>query len=251
MNAKLLKIASSPFVFEIISVFIYSFYCLVFSIGAIPSFLLINAGVRLLGMGTFQHFIFLWLCFFAIYLFWIFAAITVGIFEHIFTHGFKPGIYDMNSTTFLRWMINSGLHLWAIYLVLPFLQGSNWIKVYLRIAGAKIGKNVHLNTRIINDVCLLKIEDNVIVGGDAVITCHLFDNGKLMLGKISLGEGTMVGANAYLTPGTTTCKNSKIGTYTRLGINTYIKEGEIITVLPGMSLRQVASLIRKSRYLIK
>lgn len=240
------RILFNAITFEILSIIIYIFYCVIFAISSIPSFLLIKNMVWLLQGNWAKKFAFVLICFISLYVFWICSALLVGLVERLLTLGFKEGKYATSSFTFLRWLIVSGLHLWALYLVLPYLQGSNWIKLYLRIVGAKVGKNVFINTRLINDAYLLTIEDNVVIGGDAVITCHLFENNMLILGKIVLCEGASIGANSYITPGAVINENSKIGIFTKLRRNSIVAKGSTVMALPGMNIRQVARIMRSA-----
>jgi len=241
------RVLRNPISFEIISIFVYAFYCLIFAIAAIPSSMLIYWGTGFLDDSLPLMFLFVFICFFAFYVFLISSAVVVGFVERLLTLGFKPGAYPPGSPVFFRWLVYSGLHLWAVNLVLPFLRGNNWIKIYLRIAGAKIGKEVFINTKDFYDAYLLEIRDNVIIGGESFINCHLFEGGHLILGKILIGEGTMVGAGAYVTPGANIGKNSKIGIYTYLRRNTNMPDGDALITPPGMSVRQAVKLIKPQR----
>jgi len=238
------RILRNSIFFEILAIFIYSFYCLIFAVASVPSVLVIRWGTQMLDGTLLRLLLFVALCFLTLYLFFISAAVVVGITERLLTLDFKPGAYSTDSPIFLRWLAYAGLHMWAVVLIFSFLQGTNWIKIYLRIAGAKIGKSVFINTKRIYDPYLLQIKDNVIVGGEATIMCHLFEGGRLILGEVLLESGTSVGANSYLTPGTHTGKNSSIGIYTNLRRNTVMKDGEVLITPPSMSLRQVAKIIR-------
>jgi len=189
-------------------------------------------------------FTFVFICFLAFYIFLVSSALFVGFVERLLTLGLKPGAYPPGSPEFFRWLVYSGLHLWAVNLILPFLRGNNWIKIYLRVSGAKVGKEVFINTKDIYDAYLLEINDHVLIGGEAFLNCHLFEGGNLILGKIVLEEGTVVGANAYLTPGTRTGKNSRIGMYTYLRRNTQVAGGESLITPPGMSKRQVIKVMK-------
>jgi len=238
-------ILRNPVTFEIISLFVYAFYCLVFAVSALPSALIISRGIWLLGYGVLGLFVFIVLCFISLYIFVICAAIFVGFTERLLTLGFKPGAYEPGSTVVLRWLIYSGLHLWLVYLSLSFIRGNNWIKIYLRIAGAKVGKEVFINTREFYDPYLLTIGDRVLVGGEAFVNCHLFEGGHLVLGKIVLGDDMVVGAGAYLTPGTNAAKKSRIGMYTYLRRNTAIAEGETHMTPPGVDMRHAIRQMRR------
>jgi len=238
------RLIRNPISFEITSIFVYLFYCLVLALAAIPSVLLVRWGTRFLGGSVFFLSMFTLVIFVAFYVFMVFCAVVVGSIERLLTLGFKPGAYPPGSPVFFRWLIYSGLHLWTVNLVLPFLRGNNWIKIYLRITGAKVGKEVFINTKDFYDPYLMRIEDNVIIGGEAYLNAHIFEDGHLILGEILLGEGTYVGAKAYLTPGTRTGKNSRIGMHTYLRRNTDVPDGECLITSPGMSRRQVIRLMR-------
>ena len=241
------RVLRNPISFEIVSIFVYSAYCLVFAAAAIPSALLLRWGTRFLGDSFPLLLLFIFICFLAFYLFLISSAVIVGSIERVMTRPLKPGAYPTGSPEFFRWLACAGLHLWMVHLVLRFLRGNNWIKIYLRIAGAKVGKEVFINTENLFDIYLLEIQDNVIVGGETFISCHLFEGGYLNLERIVLGEGTIIGAGAYLTPGTHTGKNSKIGMFTYLRRNTTVRDGETLITPPGMSMRQVVKIMRAER----
>jgi len=241
------RILRNPITFEITSIFVYAFYCLVFAIASIPSIFMIYQGTYLLDSGLLMFFFFTLICFLAFYIFLVASSIVVGFTERLLTMGFKPGAYPPGSPVFFRWLIYSGLHLWLVNMVLPFLRGNNWIKIYLRVAGAKVGKESFINTKDIFDAYLLEIGDEVLIGGEAFLNCHLFEHGHLNLDKIIIGDGTTIGANAYLTPGTRTGKNSAVGMYTYLRRNTEVGDGETLLTPPGMSARQVVRLMKGKR----
>lgn len=238
------RLLRNPISFEITSIFVYAFYCTVFAVAAIPSIFMLYRGTQLLDGSFLWLFIFTVICFFAFYIFLVFSSIFVGFIERLLTLGFKPGAYPPGSPVFFRWLIYSGLHLWLVNLVLPFLRGNNWIKIYLRAAGAKVGKETFINTCEIYDAYLLEIGSEVLIGGEAFLNCHLFEHGHLNLDRIVVGDGSTIGANAYLTPGTRVGKNGAVGMYTYLRRNTEVGDGETVMTPPGMSVRKIVKLIR-------
>jgi len=249
------RLLRNPVSFEITSIFVYVFYCLIFAAAAIPSALLIRWGSGFINNIKAENqnyeivlfLLFIAICAVAFYIFLVAAAVFIGFVERLITLGLKPGAYPVGSPVFFRWLVYSGLHLWMVNLILGFLRGNNWIKIYLRISGAKVGKGVFVNSKHIYDAYLLEINDHVLIGGEVFINCHLFENGNLILGKIIIGEGTTVGARAYLTPGTCTGKNSKIGMDTYLRRNTNIQNNESFITIPGMNIRAVLKLMRKDQ----
>jgi len=244
------KLLRNPFTFEITSIFVYIFYCLVFAVAAIPSALLIRWAYLFINNIENQDYeILLFLAFVAVcavscYIFLIATAIFVGFVERLLTIGLKPGAYPVGSPEFFKWLVYSGLHLWMVNLVLGYLRGNNWIKIYLRISGAKIGKGVFINTKDIYDAYMLEIGNDVIIGGEANINCHLHEGINLHLGKIKIGDGTVIAGRAYLTPGTRTGKNSKIGIQTYVRRNTEAGDGESLISMPAMNIRAVMKLMK-------
>jgi len=238
------KLLRNPITFEITSLFVYAFYCMVFAIAAIPSVFLIHQGMQVLDNSFLTLFIFTVICFLSFYVFFVVSSIVVGFVERLLTLGFKPGSYPPGSPVFFRWLIYSGLHLWLVNLVLPFLRGNNWIKIYLRVTGAKVGKETFINTSDIYDAYLLEIGDEVLIGGEVFLNCHLFEHGHLNLDKIVIGDNSTIGANAYLTPGNRVGKNGAVGMYTYLRRNTEVGEGETVMTPPGMSIRQIVKIMR-------
>jgi len=240
------RLLRNPISFEITSIFVYAFYCIIFAIASIPSIYLVYRGTQLLDDRLLMLFFFTIICFLAFYMFLVTSSIFVGFVERLLTLGFKPGAYPPGSPVFFRWLIYSGLHLWLVNLVLPFLRGNNWIKIYLRVAGAKVGKETFINTKEIYDSYLVEIGDRVLIGGEAFLNCHLFEHGLLNLDKIIVGDDSTIGAKAYLTPGTRIGKNSAVGMNTYLRRNTEVVDGETVMTPPGMSVRQIVKLMREN-----
>lgn len=228
-----------------LTVVTFAFYCLVLGISLIPSFfMLYKATVWLLsGVSTLRLLYFCFIVPCAVYVFFFTAAAVFGIFERIITSGIKPGKYPPASLTFVRWLINGGLHTVALNTFLPFIQGTAVYKLFLRLCGCKIGKDVFINTKSLHDVFLLKICDDVIIGGDTDITCHLFENGKIVLGRIEIGEGTLIGASVKIGP------NTDIGKDCAIGINSYIRrgkkieDGSVLISLPAIPIKEAVRLM--------
>lgn len=213
----------------------------------VPSFLILyNAVTWLLADVTaWRVLAFCFITPLSIYVFFGVAAIVFSIFERIITYGMKPGKYPTTSLTFVRWLINGGLHTVALNTFLPFLQGTAFLNLFFRICGCKVGKNVFINTKNLNDVYLLEVQDNVIIGGSTDITCHLFEGGKLVLDHITIGKGSLIGANCKLGPGILIGENCTIGmdSYVRRGKK--IKDSSVIVSLPALPIRDIARIINK------
>jgi len=72
---------------------------------------------------------------------------------------------------------------------------------YLRLVGAKIGKNVFFGGRNnIADPCAVEIGDNTLIGGGASILSHLGED-KLIIKTVKIGKNCLVGGEALVMPG--------------------------------------------------
>ena len=89
------------------------------------------------------------------------------------------------------------------------------------LLGAKIGKNVFINTPKLSDAYLLELGDNVVIGGDSAITCHIFEGNSLILGKIKIGSNSLIGAESYIMPGVTIGENHR---YSRKVLDDFSEE---------------------------
>jgi hypothetical protein len=131
----------------------------------------------------------------------------------------KPGRYDAFSATTIAWMVLNSIHTIAFRAILPLVPAGYFSTMYFRIAGCRIGKGVWLTTASLLDPYLISIGDGTVIGGDAVITAHLFGNGELFLAPISIGRDCQIGAHALVCPGVT------VGDGATVGIRTYLRTG--------------------------
>jgi len=226
--------------------FVYTFYGAVLGISLMPSSFIIYKVFGLLDFSSLYHFLIFTITIGAsLYLFFIVALLVFGIVERILVIGFKPGKYSTSSFTFIRWLIYSGLHILLLNTVLPFMAGSSFAKVFYRILGAKIGKNTFINTRGLHDAYLLEIGDNVVIGGETDISCHIFEGNSLILGKIKIGSNTLIGTHCYIMPDVTIGNKCNIGLYSYVRKKRNIEDGSMIMAVPGVSARKVAEIIKE------
>jgi hypothetical protein len=172
----------------------------------------------------------------------IFAAsgvLVMGISIRLLSIGIRPGEYPAVSLTVLRWLLYSGISTMAHALILPLIPMSFFANVYFRLLGCRMGKRVRLNSLHLNDAFLIELGDDVTVGGKADICAHLFQNGKLILGKILIGSGSLIGSKAYIAPGVTIGKRCLIGLGAYIRPGTIIPDGMNYASLGGLPLRRI------------
>ena len=155
---------------------------------------------------------------------YLFAGTVVqSLFIRIVSLGLKPGRYPAISATTLRWLIFSGVATIAMRTVLPLIPVSFLINLFFRIVGCRMGRNVKINTAKISDAYLLTLGDDVVLGGDTDITCHLFEHNHLILQPVEIGSRTLIGARSYIAPGV------RIGSDCVIGLSSYLRSGRVIS----------------------
>jgi len=168
----------------------------------------------------------------------------MSVFIRILSLGVKEGKYPSVSLTTLRWLIYSGIYNLAVRMILPVIPMTFFSTIFFRIIGCRIGKNVYLNTWILNDAYLMEIGDDVIIGGNTDISCHIYEHGYLKLKPIKIGAGTLIGAHCYISPGVTIGKNCLIGLNTYIRQDKNIPDNTKITSLAGISFHKAHKLER-------
>ncbi len=180
----------------------------------------------------------------ALYLYVFFGSIFQAGMVRLLSLGIKPGRYPAISLTTIRWLIYSGIYTISIRTILPLIPVTFAMNMYFRIIGCRMGRNVKLMTFMLNDAYLLTIEDDVIIGGNTDVSCHLFENNQLILKPIHIGKGSLIGANSYISPGV------RIGARCVVGLSSYIRsdhvipDGSIITSLAGIDVRTAREIER-------
>jgi acetyltransferase-like isoleucine patch superfamily enzyme len=236
----------SPLITGLLTAVTYVFYSLVLGISFFPSLFLgfkawtLSAphdsvlSIFLLALAAGGAFV----------LFFVSGVLVFGVFIRIFSLGIKPGTYAIASLTMFRWLLYSGLYNVIGHLILQLIPMSFLQKLFFRIIGAKLGKNVQINTWFLNDAYLLEIGDNVIIGGKTDISCHTFEGGKLVLKGIRIGSGTAIGQGCYISPGVTIGERCVIGQYSLVRKNTDIPARSIISAIAGLPIRAVTRIER-------
>jgi acetyltransferase-like isoleucine patch superfamily enzyme len=83
--------------------------------------------------------------------------------------------------------------------------------IYLRMMGARIGKDAVVNTHHVYDLDILTIGEKSIIGANASILGHVGEKGKLVRQPVTIGAHCTVGQYANILPGVTMGDNCHVG----------------------------------------
>ena len=241
---KILDFIAGSIITQILMTFaVYSLYAAVIGVSLVPSVCFIMFGIKRFLLQPLMIPNVLLFCFvlgLSLYLYFITGILVMGVSIRMLSLGMKPGKYPQVSFGMLRWLIYSGIYHVAGSTILTFIPMTFFTNLFFKIIGAKIGKNVYINTWFLNDAYLLEIEDNVVIGGKSDVSCHTFENNCLVLSPIKIGEGTLIGTRCYISPGVTIGKRCVVGMYSFIRKNRVVPDHTFISSVEGMGARDVA-----------
>lgn len=127
---------------------------------------------------------------------WILPPLVV----RLLTLGIRPGRHPLWGLTHVR--------LWASDLLLgvaplPVLSGSPLMPGYLRLLGARVGRDVHVATSDIGLPTLVEIADGASVGYGSALHPWIVEDGWVLVSPVRIGRDAYVAADTVLEPGTT------------------------------------------------
>lgn len=137
-----------------------------------------------------------------------------------------------------NWYHYDGLLLFVGNVFGPMLRGMSLFNVYLRLMGAKVGRNVIINSNKVYDHDLLEIGENTIIGGDVIVIGHVAEGRKLIRRRVTIGKNVTIGQLTSIFPGARIGDNVVIGAHTLVPKNAVIPPN---TVWGGVPARQLAT----------
>jgi non-ribosomal peptide synthetase-like protein len=135
----------------------------------------------------------------------------------------KPGRYPLWGVTYFRWWLaGKFVELPDVYL----LSATRWMPLYLRALGARIGRDVMIDTISVGAPELLIVEDGVSLGTFANIENARVAGGELILGTVLLQRDAVVDSYAVLEENTVLGECSRLCGQSALAAGKTIPGGE-------------------------
>ncbi len=113
----------------------------------------------------------------------------------------KEGDYPVVSLGAAQWACVNALQLMVTVTFMDFILLTPFALLFYRLMGAKVGRNVQINSKYCADLSLLEIGDGAVIGGHATVIGHSFERGKLILRRVKIGRKAVGGLNAVILPG--------------------------------------------------
>jgi non-ribosomal peptide synthetase-like protein len=162
--------------------------------------------------------------------------VLVILIRHLIGFRSREGDYPFVSSYAIRWAFLGSLVGLAKILILDHIKGMPVLNTFFRMMGARIGRNVLINTSNIFDFDLIEIGEGAFVGGDAVIIGHVGEHGLLRIRPVRIGARCTVGQSSVVFPGATMEDGSVLGALSLLPKGKTLPAG---TVWGGNPLREI------------
>ena len=179
----------------------------------------------------------------AFFMYGICLMVIVGLLRIVFKLNLKEGEYHIASAGAAKWAFINALFLLVATTFMDFILLTPLANLFYRLMGARLGKNVQINSKFCADISLLEIGDESVIGGHATVICHSFERNRLILKKVKLGKKVIVGLNSVILPGCEIGDGALIAAGSVLGKNTKVEPRSVYCGVPAESSRE-----RKERY---
>lgn len=173
----------------------------------------------------------------AFFLFGLSLVLLGGLTIMVFRLKLKEGKYPIFSWMALQWAFISSLYQMINFTFSNFLLCTPFMNLLLRMMGAKLGRNVQINSPHVYDASLVEIGDNTVIGGGAIIDAHMVERGFLKLKKVIIGKNVTIGSHSTIMPGCEIADGAIIGASAVLLKNTKVETRAIYFGVPAEPLR--------------
>ncbi len=164
--------------------------------------------------------------------------ILAGTVRSIFGLRLREGIHKIFSFEALKWAFASSLYLLINFTFIDFILLTPFANLLQRLLGARLGRNVQINSKFIFDSTLLEIGDNTVVGGGAIIIGHVVERGVLKLKKVKIGKNVTIGSHSTIMPGCEIGDCAIIGAGAVLLKNTKVAPHSVWYGVPAENIRE-------------
>lgn len=164
--------------------------------------------------------------------------LLVGMLRIIFRLNLKEGEYRIFSLGSMKWYVVNSLFYLVSVTFMDFILLTPIASLFYRLMGAKVGRNIQINSKFGADLSLLEIGDEAVIGGHATVICHSFERGRLILKKVKIGKKAIIGLNAVILPGCEIGDGALVAAGAVLGKNKIVEPHSVYAGVPAESTKE-------------
>ncbi|MBM3254262.1 MAG: hypothetical protein FJZ16_08420 [Candidatus Omnitrophica bacterium] len=164
--------------------------------------------------------------------------LILGLIRTVLRLNLKEGEYPIASVGMMRWMFINALYYLLSITFMDFILLTPLAAFAFRLMGAKVGKNVQINSKNCADLSLLEIGDNSVIGGHATVICHSFERNRLILRKVTIGKNVVIGLNSVILAGAEIGDGAFITAGAVLGKNKQVEPHSVYAGVPAESTKE-------------
>lgn len=170
------------------------------------------------------------------FLYMLVLIFIVPLVAFLFRLKIQEGEVGLYSLEALKWANYNSLILIVRFTCMNFLRVTPFLGLFHKMMGAKIGKNVQINTSVLADSSLIEIGDHSVIGGDATIIAHVAERKKLIIKKVKIGSHVTIGIMTIVMPGVGIGDYAMVAAHSVLPKDTQIPPN---TIWGGVPARQI------------
>lgn len=164
--------------------------------------------------------------------------LITGLIRIVFRLNLKEGIYPLASIGAFKWALTNSLMLLVWNIFGDFILLTPLATIFYRLMGAKLGKNVQINSKFGADLSLLEIGDETVIGGHSTVICHSVERGRLVLKKVQIGKRVTIGLNTVILPGAQIGDGAVIAAGAVLMKDTVVEPRSVFVGVPAVNARE-------------
>jgi len=107
----------------------------------------------------------------------------------------------------------------------------------LRRLGARMGRGAIAS--FVADPYMIEMGDGSMAGGGSIVSGHVFDRGKLRVGKVKIGKNVVIGGNSVVFPDVEIGDNSVVGALSLVTSGTRIPPNQVWAGIPARPIMTI------------
>lgn len=180
--------------------------------------------------------------YFSILGFFVFGVALMFVLPFVkWVFRFKPkaGEIPIHDFRIWSWYNVNGMQFMFNTVFGRFARATTLYPVFLRMMGARIGRDVVFNTQHVYDLDLLTVGDRTVVGANASILGHVGEKGKLLRAPITIGRNCTIGQYANVFPGVTMGDNCHVGAMSLVPKGSTLDANAVYVGIPVRKVRDL------------